>query len=276
MDTANCRCVPSSAGCGIVGVDADGDGIKARGCLSDPGLDCNDGDPSVTYNACNGCSTLPGAPGGSCGSCGTSIWVCSGTESAICSTPTPAPKQCSSVNVQLCTAGNWVTETTCSGDMPYCIVEGGVPQCGVCDIAGTKRCQSGATNVVQTCAGNRLSWTNTTCTGTDQCYYFAAGDYRCAACQPGATRCKPAVANVVQTCNATGTAWADTATCGISSLCYYSSTISGYMCGQLLPSDLQNEIELDRTAPMERFDYRGAGALEIQPLLDAASGFALV
>lgn len=276
MDAANCRCAPlSGGGCGIVGLDADGDGIKTRNCLADPGLDCNDGDSSVTHNACNGCATLPGAPGGSCGSCGSSTWVCSGTESALCSTPAPAPKQCSGTQVQTCSAGNWEAQTSCSGDLPYCVVEAGVPQCGACDIAGTKRCKSGATNVVQTCAANRLTWADATCTGSNQCYYFAAGDYRCALCQPGVTRCKASVTNVVQTCNSTGTAWVDT-TCGASSLCVYSSSVGAYTCAQLLPADLQNEIEFQRAAPAERFDYQGAGALEVQEFLDAASGFALV
>lgn len=276
MDAAHCRCSPVGSGnCSIVGLDADGDGIKTRACLTDPGLDCNDADATVTHNACNGCATLPGAPGGSCGSCGSSKWVCSGTENAICSTPLPAPKQCSGVNVQSCSAGEWVTDTACSGTTPYCVVTAGVPQCGVCNTPGATRCKPGVTNVVQACSADRLSWTDATCTGSNQCYLYATDDYRCLLCQPGNTRCKSGVTNVVQTCNATGTAWVDT-TCGASSLCVFSSSASMYTCAQLLPSDLQNEVEFERSVPAERFDYRSQDAVGVQPFLDFASGFALV
>src|SRR5512145_127118 len=169
MDSANCRCAAlSGGGCGIVGLDADGDGIKTRACAADPGLDCNDADAGVTHNACNGCATLPGAPGGSCGSCGNSKWVCSGTEGAVCSTPAPAPKQCSNGNnVQVCSAGAWITETTCAGAAPYCVVEADLPQCGVCQVPDVTRCKPGATNVVEKCSANRMSWTPTTCSGTN-------------------------------------------------------------------------------------------------------------
>lgn len=129
--------------------------------------------------------------------------------------------------------------------------------------------------MVQTCSADRLSWTDTTCSGSNQCYYFAADDYRCALCQPGSTRCKSGVSNVLQTCNAAGTAWVDT-TCGASSSCVYSSSASTYTCAQLLPSDLQNEIEFERTIPAERFDYRSPDAVGVQPFMDFASGFALV
>lgn len=277
MDTANCRCAPIGGGvCGIVGLDADGDGIKTRTCSSDPGLDCNDSDASVTYNACNGCATLPGAPGGDCGSCGGSKWVCSGTDNAVCSTPAPAPKQCSSGAVQICTAGSWVTESTCTGVTPVCIVQADVPQCGACDTAGTTRCKSGVNNVVETCSSNRLAWTEATCSGSNLCFNFAAGDSRCALCQPGSTRCKPGVSNVVQTCHATGWEWVDTATCGASSACVYSLSLSTYTCAQLVPGDLQNEIEFERTLPVERFESLHENAVGVQPFLDFASGFALV
>jgi hypothetical protein len=77
-DNSACACVDGF----IKAVDADGDGIGSRACSIAPGLDCDDGDPAVTHNACGGCTVLPNAVGEDCGDCGT--YACDGPDSLEC------------------------------------------------------------------------------------------------------------------------------------------------------------------------------------------------
>jgi len=65
-------------------IDADGDGDRTRACTFAPGLDCDDNDPFVTHNSCNGCTTLPNVVGEECLDCGA--YTCDGPESVVCAT----------------------------------------------------------------------------------------------------------------------------------------------------------------------------------------------
>jgi hypothetical protein len=82
-DTA-CACVDGF----IRAVDADGDGDGTRACSAAPGLDCDDGNASVTHNSCGGCTALPHAVGEDCGDCGA--YTCDGPEAVICASK-PGP-----------------------------------------------------------------------------------------------------------------------------------------------------------------------------------------
>lgn len=77
---ADCACVDGF----IRAVDADGDGVGTRACTFAPGLDCDDGDDSVTHNSCGGCAALPNAVGADCLDCGA--YACDGPDSVVCAT----------------------------------------------------------------------------------------------------------------------------------------------------------------------------------------------
>jgi hypothetical protein len=79
-----CACVDGF----IKAIDADADGEGSRQCSVAPGLDCDDGDRSVTHNSCGGCSALPNTLGEDCLDCGA--YVCDGPEALACASK-PGP-----------------------------------------------------------------------------------------------------------------------------------------------------------------------------------------
>jgi hypothetical protein len=274
LDTANCLCTLVGGVCAVRGKDGDTDGVKTRLCAPDPGLDCDDTDGTITFNACTGCSTLAGGPGTTCGSCGGSTWACSGTESVVCSTPSPAPTQCSGTVIEVCTAGAWTTQTSCTGTTPICVVDAGTPKCAACSVVGETRCPTVGGATLQTCAADRMTWTTTSCAAGNACYLVSTVA-TCALCPPGAQRCRPGTpSTAVQDCNATGTAWVDSL-CPNTTACYLSSGGAGYSCSTLGPADVDRAIEFDATRPERSFRSRAPGSVRLRPFLDLAAGFEL-
>jgi hypothetical protein len=90
-----CECVDGF----VRAIDADGDGDGTRACSVAPGLDCDDGDDTVTHNTCGGCSALPSTIGEDCLDCGT--YTCEGPDSVVCASkpnPTVVDPDCSCVD----------------------------------------------------------------------------------------------------------------------------------------------------------------------------------
>lgn len=79
-----CACVDGF----LKAVDADNDGVGTRQCSLAPGLDCDDGDATVTHNSCGGCGVLPNAVGEDCLDCGA--YVCDGPDTLACASK-PGP-----------------------------------------------------------------------------------------------------------------------------------------------------------------------------------------
>lgn len=211
-DDAACECVDGF----FRAVDADGDGVGSRACSVAPGLDCDDGDETVTHNSCGGCTALPGAIGEDCLDCGS--YVCDGPDALACASK-PGPVEdpdCRCVGgaivardtdgdgqgTRLCEANPGIDcndgndafiANACGGceSLPGTV---GAPcnQCGVYACSGTalacvpsvgaagQRCLNETTR--QTCVGTGFWGNDTAC--PNACYQG-----NCEACIPGRFQC---------------------------------------------------------------------------------------
>lgn len=290
-DDGACECVDGF----IRAVDADGDGDGSRACSLNPGVDCDDGDATVTHNACGGCAALPSAIGEDCLDCGS--YVCDGPDTLACaSKPSPVvvdpdcrcvdalivardtdgdgqgTRLCESNPGSDCNDGDDAfVSNACGGceSLPG-TVGAACNQCGVYACNGTSLAcvpQGGA-------AGQRCldATTRQTCVGTgfwggDAACANACYDGNCETCLPGTFQCVPFNgSNLLQQCitdaslgsSSYGVGWGSYASCSLNQTC---DATNGMCIGRLLlPRDHSFDV-----APLQR------GGLPWHELLNTAS-----
>lgn len=223
IEDPSCACVDGF----VAAIDADGDGVGTRACSLAPGLDCDDGDGSITHNSCGGCSELPAALGDDCLECGA--YVCDGPDALACAAK-PGPVEDPDCR---CVDGEIVARDTDS------------------DGAGTRLCEhrpgpdcnDGDPAFITNACGGCESLPGTIGADCNQCGVWACSG-TALACVPktgsAGVRC---VGNTRQTCGGTGF-WGNDQAC--ANVCYQGScevcTPSTFRCVDLGGGSTQVQV----------------------------------